>query len=144
MAWNMHAVPRGMKKSSSVPVCLLNQIYALKRVRVNKGDEKALDSFANEITLLVRLKGHPSIISLVDHVVDRRTGVVHMLMEMGEVDLNKLLQDTAQEGQGQLSLNLVRYTWEQMLHAVHCIHEVSNTTRTWKQVDSMLLSSCLD
>jgi len=103
----------------------VTQIYALKRVRVTKGDEKALNSFANEITLLLRLKGHPSIINLVEHVVDRKTGVVHMLMELGEVDLNRLLQDTAQEGKGQLSLNLVRYTWEQMLRAVHCIHEVS-------------------
>ena len=108
-------------------------IYALKRVRVPPKDGKALESFANEITLLARLRGHPCIIQLVDSSVDRATGVVLMLMELGEIDLSKLLaQQAAAEategdgegkGTGRLSLNFVRFVWEQMLRAVHCVHE---------------------
>ena len=101
-------------------------IYALKRVRVPPKDGKALESFANEITLLARLRGHPCIIQLVDSSVDRATGLVLMLMELGEIDLSKLLaQQAAAEGGegGRLSLNFVRFVWEQMLRAVHCVHE---------------------
>ena len=106
-------------------------IYALKRVRVPPKDGKALESFANEITLLARLKGHPCIIQLVDSSVDRATGLVLMLMELGEIDLSKLLAqqaaaeatDNDKKGKGRLSLNFVRFVWEQMLRAVHCVHE---------------------
>ena len=98
-------------------------------MRVETGDRKALESLANEITLLCRLKGHPNIIQLVDWAVDSKTGTVLMLMEMGEVDLNKLLQQQATPetagASSQLSLNFMRFIWEQMLKAVHCVHEVS-------------------
>lgn len=94
-------------------------------MRVQPGDHRALESFANEITLLERLKGHPCIIQLCDSLVDPRTGVVLMLMELGETDLNKLLQQSAAEEESKrLSLNFIRYTWEQMLRAVQCAHEV--------------------
>ncbi len=108
-------------------------VYALKRVRVPPKDARALESFANEITLLARLRGHPCIIQLVDSHVDRRTGLVLMLMELGEIDLNKLIAQSAAESEGssvpktpgtawRLSLNFVRFVWEQMLRAVHCVH----------------------
>lgn len=111
------------------------QIYALKRVRVPPKDRKALESFANEITLLARLRGHPCIIQLIDSTVDKATGLVLMLMELGEIDLSKLLAEQAaaealdagndSRGMGRrpLSLNFVRFVWEQMLRAVHCVHE---------------------
>lgn len=111
------------------------QIYALKRVRVPPKDRKALESFANEITLLARLRGHPCIIQLIDSTVDKATGLVLMLMELGEIDLSKLLaeqaaaealdagNDSRGKGRRPLSLNFVRFVWEQMLRAVHCVHE---------------------
>lgn len=111
------------------------QVYALKRVRVPPKDTRALESFANEITLLARLRGHPCIIQLVDSHVCRQTGLVLMLMELGEIDLNKLIAQSAAEqaaaaapvvatpGTGwRLSLNFVRFVWEQMLRAVQCVH----------------------
>jgi serine/threonine-protein kinase TTK/MPS1 len=98
-------------------------VFALKRVRVAPGDDRALESFSNEITLLRRLTGHPSIIQLVDWAVDREAGLVQLLMEIGEVDLNKLMEQSAAE-EGGLSLNFIRYIWEQMLRAVLCVHEV--------------------
>lgn len=112
------------------------QVYALKRVRVPPKDARALESFANEITLLARLRGHPCIIQLVDSHVCRQTGLVLMLMELGEIDLNKLIAQSAAEqaaagaappaatpGTGwRLSLNFIRFVWEQMLRAVQCVH----------------------
>ena len=120
-------------------------IYALKQVRVSSEDEKAIASFSNEITLLKKLAGHPSIIRLVDATVE--TGSVRMVLELGEIDLSKLMQETAAEEtqilsnthtdpsnpfpstnqksttKRRLPINFVRLTWEQMLRAVHCIHE---------------------
>jgi serine/threonine-protein kinase TTK/MPS1 len=51
----------------------------------------ALLSYANEIALLRRLRGDPSIISLEDAEVDAARGVIHVVMELGEIDLNQLL-----------------------------------------------------
>jgi serine/threonine-protein kinase TTK/MPS1 len=51
----------------------------------------ALLSYANEIALLRRLRGDPSIISLEDAEVDAARGVIHVVMELGGIDLNQLL-----------------------------------------------------
>jgi serine/threonine-protein kinase TTK/MPS1 len=76
------------------------RVLALKRVVVdpahNGGSDgsspsSALLSYANEIALLRRLRGDPSIISLKDAEVDAARGVIHVVMELGEIDLNQLL-----------------------------------------------------
>lgn len=67
------------------------RVLALKRVVIEKGDASALTSYANEIDLLRRLRGDPAIITLEDAEVDARRGVIHVVMELGEIDLNQLL-----------------------------------------------------
>jgi serine/threonine-protein kinase TTK/MPS1 len=77
------------------------RVLALKRVVVdpahnahnanNDSSNSALLSYANEIALLRRLRGDPSIISLEDAEVDAARGVIHVVMELGEIDLNQLL-----------------------------------------------------
>ncbi|GAA6025068.1 hypothetical protein JCM11491_006060 [Sporobolomyces phaffii] len=96
-----------------------NEICALKKVDT-RNDAESRASFINEITLLKKLSGKPEIIQLIDAEVQNR--YVYMVMEAGDTDLNSLL---AGYSGLELSLNRVRYIWEQMLCAVQVIHEES-------------------
>ena len=102
-----------------------HNVYALKKVRLEGMKKKEVDGFSNEINLLKRLRGNPSIIQLIDAqiVLDRKSILV--VMELGEVDLHHVLQQQQQSGGsiGKLNINFIRLTWQQMLTAVHSIHE---------------------
>ncbi|KAA8495991.1 Serine/threonine-protein kinase mph1 [Porphyridium purpureum] len=96
------------------------KIYALKRVRVAKGDHEAIMNYANEISLLQKLKGKPNIVQLYESEVRASAGVIYLIMECGDIDLARLLA----RGRGKaVSSNFLRLYWQQMLEAVHTIHE---------------------
>ncbi|GAA5966395.1 hypothetical protein JCM8115_002857 [Rhodotorula mucilaginosa] len=94
-----------------------NDLLALKRVDT-RNDSESRASFINEITLLRKLAGKPEIIQLVDSEIQGK--YVVMVMEAGETDLNTLLASYAGKP---ISLNFIRYIWEQMLSAVQVIHD---------------------
>jgi serine/threonine-protein kinase RIO1 len=105
-------------------------VLAIKRVKIGGMDRKAIDGYANEIALLKRLRGNPAIIQMYDSEVDQARKAIFLVMEVGEVDLNYVLQQQAvhavTKSPGQrppLNMNFIRLTWQQMLNAVHCIHE---------------------
>jgi serine/threonine-protein kinase TTK/MPS1 len=86
-------------------------------------DKKQIDGYANEISLLKRLRGNPSIIQMYDSELDLRRKSLFVVMELGEVDLNYVLHQRAQAKTSKsLDMNFIRLTWQQMLSAVHCIH----------------------
>eukprot|EP01050_Picozoa_sp_SAG11_P012222 SAG11_NODE_1346_length_5144_cov_2.242220_2_plen_1048_part_00 len=93
-------------------------ILAMKRIRVDNDD--GFEQFINEIELLFKLKGKDNIIQLHDQSVNRSKGMVYMVFEYGEIDLHKLLQ--RQQGKP-VKDNFIRLYWQQMLEAVHTIHE---------------------
>lgn len=98
------------------------EVLALKRVKVSIAPQfrKAIDSYANEIALLRKLRGSPAIIELLDADVQREGGTIHMIMEYGDTDLAKILGRRKGE---RINDNFVRIYWQQMLEAVHTIHE---------------------
>ncbi|GAA5877933.1 hypothetical protein JCM8547_007085 [Rhodosporidiobolus lusitaniae] len=93
-----------------------NELYALKKVDT-RNDAESRASFINEITLLKKLSGLPEIIQLIDAEVQGK--YVIMVMEAGETDLAGLLAGYSGKP---ISLNFIRYMWEQMLSAVQVIH----------------------
>lgn len=106
------------------------QLFAYKRVDVRGSEEseEIIDSYVNEIDLLRRLKGSPYIIELVDAEVNREEMYIAMVMEVGEIDLSKVLsqrQRKASDGGGSSELNpfFIRLVWQEMLEAVDHIHE---------------------
>lgn len=107
------------------------RVLALKRVKIAGMDEKSIQSYANEISLLRRLGGNPSIINMYDSEVDRAGKSIYLVMELGEVDLNYVLQQHSKSGDQNiafgngdtLNMNFIKLTWQQMLHAVDSIHE---------------------
>jgi len=99
-------------------------VVAIKKVKLAGMDRKAIEGYANEISLLKRLRGNPAIIQMYDSEVDLQRKSIFVVMELGEVDLNHVLQQRAlSETSRSLNMNFIRLTWQQMLSAVHCIHE---------------------
>ena len=104
-----------------------HKIYALKRIKLEGREKEAAAGFMDEITLLNRFKGRHHIIQLVDSQILKDYGLIYMVLEYGEVDLARLLQRRERartaEGQNKIDLNFIRLHWQQMLEAVHIIHE---------------------
>jgi serine/threonine-protein kinase TTK/MPS1 len=110
-------------------------VVAIKRVKLSGMDKKAVSGYANEIALLQQLRGKPAIIQMYDSEVDLSRKAIFVVMEPGETDLNQVLQQQQQlvassssdgsssSSRRQLNMNFIRLTWQQMLSAVHCIHE---------------------
>lgn len=104
-------------------------ILAIKKVKLAGMDKKAINGYANEIALLKRLRGNPAIIQMYDSEVDLSRKAIFVAMELGEVDLNQVIQQQTlgQNRDGKrrssLDMNFIRLTWQQMLKAVHSIHE---------------------
>jgi len=101
-------------------------VVAIKKVKLEGMDKKAIEGYANEISLLKRLRGNSTIIQMYDAEVDLQRKSIFVVMELGEADLSHILQQRAlSTGQKNRSLNMnfIRLTWQQMLSAVHAIHE---------------------
>jgi len=96
------------------------EIFALKKIRVDTPSDEEFAPFMNEIALLNKLRGKDNIIELVDAAVDRKKGVVYMVFEYGDIDLHKLLHKQAGKP---VRDNFTRLYWQQMIEAVHTIHE---------------------
>ncbi|CBJ26782.1 possibly a dual-specificity PK? [Ectocarpus siliculosus] len=115
------------------------EMLALKVVKVDNHAENAkalLDSYSNEIELLKSLQGNRFIINLENSEVDRRRGLIYIVLELGETDLDQLMRqykaniassraDPKALGlfPGGLDANFVRVIWQQMLKAVQAMHE---------------------
>ena len=112
------------------------KICALKRIKLQRIDKSSLSSFENEIALLESLRGKANIVELFDSEINLENKVIYVVMEHGEIDLNKLLskerkldeKDSASNSleiakAGALSFNFIRLTWMNMLQAVHTVHE---------------------
>ncbi|CCM01879.1 uncharacterized protein FIBRA_03950 [Fibroporia radiculosa] len=104
-----------------------NEIFAIKRVSLDKTDAETMNGYMNEIALLKRLEGNGRIIRLIDSELKAgpggSKGHLMLVMECGEIDLARLLQEQQKEA---LDLVWIAYYWKQassMLQAVHVIHE---------------------
>ena len=66
-----------------------NEIFALKRVSLDKTDSESMNGFMNEIALLKRLDGNHRIIRLIDSEIKgtggSTKGVLFLVMECGEI-----------------------------------------------------------
>ncbi|TFK40564.1 kinase-like domain-containing protein [Crucibulum laeve] len=101
-----------------------NELYAIKRVSLDKTDAETMNGYMNEISLLKRLEGNSRIIRLIDSELRAgpggSKGHLLLVMECGEIDLARLLQEQMKE---KVNMVWVAYYWQQMLQAVHVIHE---------------------
>jgi serine/threonine-protein kinase TTK/MPS1 len=121
-------------------------LYALKKVDISKqssNDEddadRVFESYANEIDLLNKLKNSNSlIIDLIDYQICKEEKKIYMLLELGDIDLAKLLSNSFKLNGSTTSCSsstlcspsvssldpmFIRMVWKEMLLAVHHIHE---------------------
>ncbi|KAB5589333.1 Serine/Threonine-kinase TTK/MPS1 [Ceratobasidium theobromae] len=119
-----------------------NKILAMKRVRLDsKVDEETLRGYINEMQLLKRLEGNERIIKLIDsQAAGRGARYLVMVMELGEIDLAKLLQERL----GQLlQPHWIAIYWQQMLEAVQTIHEEKIVHSDLKPANFVLVKGSL-
>jgi serine/threonine-protein kinase TTK/MPS1 len=92
-----------------------NELFAIKRVSLDKTDAETMSGYMNEIALLKRLEGNSRIIRLIDSEVKAgpggSKGHLLLVMECGEVDLSRLIQERAGE---KLNMVWVAYYWQQV------------------------------
>lgn len=92
-----------------------NELYAIKRVSLDKTDADTMSGYMNEIALLKRLEGNSRIIRLIDSEVKAgpggSKGHLLLVMECGEVDLARLISERAGEP---LNMVWVAYYWHQV------------------------------
>ena len=75
-----------------------NEIYAIKRVSLDKTDAETMSGYMNEIALLKRLSGNSRIIRLVDSEVKpgpgETRGHLMLVMECGEIGQSRIAYET--------------------------------------------------
>lgn len=75
-----------------------NEIYAIKRVSLDKTDAETMSGYMNEIALLKRLSGNSRIIKLVDSEVKPgpggTKGHLMLVMECGEIGQSRIAYET--------------------------------------------------
>ncbi|KAJ3271732.1 hypothetical protein HDV01_006427 [Terramyces sp. JEL0728] len=113
-------------------------VYALKRVKLKGQDGSVAAGYKNEIILLNKLKNNERIIKLVNAEHNLQDHVLLMVLEYGEIDLEKMLQK-----QPIISPNFMRNYWEQMLQAVNAIHEQNIIHSDLKPANFLLVEGCL-
>ncbi|XP_044715007.1 kinase [Hirsutella rhossiliensis] len=98
-------------------------MFALKRVSLENADETTVRGYKGEIDLLGRLSGVDRVIKLFDHEMNSDKQVLTLLMEMGELDLNKLLTSRQNPEQSKFDPVFVRFYWKEMLECLQSVHQ---------------------
>lgn len=120
-----------------------NEVLALKKIRTRscEKDEEVFKSYKNEIEILRRMRGRREIVSLWDSYVDG--GCIAILMEYGEIDLGRFLEEERRRIRGGYRSGDEMYTvwsiWDQMLRIVECIHEFRIVHRDLKPANFLFV-----
>ncbi|KAH8656986.1 kinase-like domain-containing protein [Tricladium varicosporioides] len=100
-----------------------SRFLALKRVSLADADEAAVRGFKGEIDLLRKLEGVERVIRLYDYELNEEKGTLSVLMEMGELDMMKMLDLRLKTEQAKFDQSFVRHYWKEMLECLQAIHE---------------------
>lgn len=99
------------------------KIFALKRVNLEEADAAAIAGYKGEIELLKKLENVDRVIRLFDYEVNEDKGVLNVLMELGETDFNKMLNEQVKAEDAQLDMTFIKHYWKEMLQCVQAVHE---------------------
>ncbi|KAK6584774.1 hypothetical protein PZA11_002998 [Diplocarpon coronariae] len=100
-----------------------SKFFALKRVSLEDADESAIRGFKGEIDLLKKLEGVERVIRLYDFELNEEKSTLTVLMEMGELDMNKMLELRLKADNAKFDPSFVRHYWKEMLECLQAIHE---------------------
>ena len=99
------------------------KLFALKRVSLEDVDELAIRGFKGEIDLLRKLENVDRVVRLYDYEINDEKKTLSVLMDIGEMDLKKILDPRLDEDTGKFDITFTRYIWKEMLECVQAIHK---------------------
>lgn len=99
------------------------KIFALKRVNLEDADMAAIAGYKGEIDLLKKLENVDRVVRLYDYEVNEEKGVLNVMMELGESDFNKMLNEQLKSESAKLDITFTRHYWKEMLECVQAVHE---------------------
>ncbi|KAI0450427.1 kinase-like domain-containing protein [Xylaria acuta] len=97
-------------------------MFALKRVSIENADENTVRGYKGEIDLLKKLTKVERVITLFDYEMNEEKQVLSLLMEMGEIDLHKLISRRMSPENAKFDPVFVRYYWQEMLECLAAVH----------------------
>ena len=119
------------------------KIFALKRVALEEQDELAVRGYKGEIDLLQRLKNVDRVVRLFDFEINEEKQILSVLMELGETDLNKILNQRLNPEDAVCDITTTRYYWKEMLECVSAVHALNIVHSDLKPANFLLLQGCL-
>ncbi|RKF54811.1 putative checkpoint protein [Erysiphe neolycopersici] len=99
-----------------------SKFFALKKVSLENADESAIIGFKGEIDLLKKLEGVERVIRLYDYELNESKSILSVLMELGELDMNKILEVRLKSDNSKFDPSFVRHYWKEMLECLQAIH----------------------
>ncbi|KAI1821935.1 kinase-like protein [Xylaria intraflava] len=98
------------------------QMFALKRVSIENADEHTVRGYKGEIDLLKKLTKVERVITLVDYEMNDEKQMLSLLMEVGELSLEKLIRVKFSTENTKFDPAFVRFYWQEMLECVAAVH----------------------
>ena len=99
------------------------KIFALKRVSLEDADMSAIAGYKGEIDLLRKLENVDRVIRLFDYEVKDDKGILNVMMELGESDFNKMLNEQLKSENARMDVTFTRHYWKEMLECVQAVHD---------------------
>ena len=103
-----------------------NKLFALKKISFHNVDPDVQRGFLEEVKLLKKLHGRPGIIQLISNETYHHDKLMFVLLEFGEIDLNKLLERKQRRWREEgftdplkADPQFICSTWREMLKAVN-------------------------
>ncbi|XP_074613016.1 dual specificity protein kinase TTK-like isoform X1 [Acropora palmata] len=115
------------------------KIFAMKFVNLEEADDFMVQSYFNEIDLLNRLQGNDNIIKLFDWELKQETRNLILVMEYGSIDLAGFLR----KNRSKMTKADRQVFWQQMLEAVHLVHQQGIIHRDLKPANFLLVDGRL-
>ncbi|KAF6204891.1 hypothetical protein GE061_019055 [Apolygus lucorum] len=98
-----------------------SKLMAIKCVNLASVEEAMATDYLNEIALLLKLQGCPSVIKMIEHEYVEQSQMLYVVLEKGDIDFSKLIKNISETKQ--ISMPMITYYWTEMLNAVHEIHK---------------------
>lgn len=117
--------------------------FALKRVKLEDADESAVRGYKGEIDLLKKLEEVERVVRLYDWELNEGKQELLVLMEKGDVDLNKLLLLRLSEHKARFDPVFTRYHWREMLDCVKSVHDMDIVHSDLKPANFLLVQGRL-
>ncbi|EXJ88318.1 TTK protein kinase [Capronia coronata CBS 617.96] len=119
------------------------KIFALKRVNLEEADMAAIAGYKGEIDLLKKLENVDRVIRLYDYEVNEDKGVLNVMMELGESDFNKMLNEQLKADNAKLDITFTRHYWKEMLECVQSVHDYDIVHSDLKPANFLLVKGQL-